>query len=102
MGTSLLLVSTASRWYGTARIPRGLAKAGFDVALLTPRNSLVEKSRFIALIDGSVSWVKFANMYYLHSWTGDSTRKGYFYQLDIDPLLQPRLTGLTPKAQGDL
>src|SRR3954462_4837682 len=49
MGTSLLLVATASRWYGTARIPRGLAKAGFDVALLTPRNSLVEKSRSIAM-----------------------------------------------------
>ena len=56
----------------------------------------------VALVDGSVSWVKFEKMYYLHSWTGDSTRKAYWYQSDIDPLLQPRLTGLTPKAQGDL
>lgn len=56
----------------------------------------------IALVDGSVSWVKFEKMYYLHSWTGDSARKAYFYQADVDPLLQPRLTGLTPKAQGDL
>jgi prepilin-type N-terminal cleavage/methylation domain-containing protein len=56
----------------------------------------------VALADGSVSFIKFEKMYYLHSWTGDATRKAYFYQSDIDPLLQPRLTGLTPKAQGDL
>jgi predicted ATP-grasp superfamily ATP-dependent carboligase len=48
--TSVLLVATATRWLGTARIPRGLAKAGFTVALLTPRNSLAEKSGFIAKI----------------------------------------------------
>jgi glutathione synthase/RimK-type ligase-like ATP-grasp enzyme len=48
--TSVLLVATATRWLGTARIPRGLAKAGFTVALLTPRQSLAEKSRFIAKI----------------------------------------------------
>jgi predicted ATP-grasp superfamily ATP-dependent carboligase len=48
--TSVLLVATATRWLGTARIPRGLAKAGFTVSLLTPRNSLAEKSRFIAKI----------------------------------------------------
>ena len=47
---TVLLVSTATRWIGTARVPRGLAKAGFDVALLTPRNSLAEKSRFVARI----------------------------------------------------
>src|SRR4051794_36905126 len=32
----VLLVSTATRWYGTARTPRALAKAGFEVTLLTP------------------------------------------------------------------
>jgi hypothetical protein len=47
---SVLLVATATRWLGTARIPRGLAKAGFTVSLLTPRNSLAEKSHFIAKI----------------------------------------------------
>jgi glutathione synthase/RimK-type ligase-like ATP-grasp enzyme len=47
---TVLLVSTSTRWIGTARIPRGLARAGFDVALLTPRNSLAEKSRFVARI----------------------------------------------------
>ena len=47
---SVLLVSTATTWLGTARIPRALAKAGFTVALLTPRNSLAEASRFIEKI----------------------------------------------------
>jgi predicted ATP-grasp superfamily ATP-dependent carboligase len=40
----VLLVATATRWLGTARIPRPLAAAGFDVVLLTPRGSLAEKS----------------------------------------------------------
>ena len=39
-----LLVSTATRWTGTARIPAALADAGFSVALLTPRNSLAERA----------------------------------------------------------
>ena len=46
----VLLVSTATRWYGTARTPRALAKAGFEVTLLTPRNSLAEASRFVARV----------------------------------------------------
>jgi predicted ATP-grasp superfamily ATP-dependent carboligase len=48
MAASILLVATATRWFGTARMPRALAKAGFDVALLTPRNSLAEHSRYVA------------------------------------------------------
>ena len=47
-GTSALLVSTATQWYGAARMSRCLAKAGFTVSLLTPRNSPAEKSRFIS------------------------------------------------------
>ena len=47
---SVLLVSTATRWYGTARVPRALAKAGFDVTLLTPRNSLAEHSRHVSRV----------------------------------------------------
>jgi hypothetical protein len=46
--TPLLLVSTATHWIGTARVPRALAKAGFEVALLTPRNALAEKSGFVS------------------------------------------------------
>jgi hypothetical protein len=43
MKIKVLLASTATRWLGTARIPSALAKAGFEVSLLTPRNSLAEK-----------------------------------------------------------
>ncbi|MBK9606510.1 MAG: ATP-grasp domain-containing protein [Betaproteobacteria bacterium] len=50
MTTPILLVCTASRWQGTARIPRSLARAGFEVALLAPRASLAERSRFVAKI----------------------------------------------------
>jgi len=50
MGISVLLVSTATRWYGTARMPRALAHAGFDVSLLAPRGSLAEKSRFVGRV----------------------------------------------------
>ncbi len=46
----LLLVATATRWLGTARIPRPLAAAGFDVVLLTPRDSLAERSAHIRKI----------------------------------------------------
>ena len=59
MTPSILLVATATKWLGTARIPRGLAKAGFAVSLLIPRNSLAEKSRYVARIgflpDGATS-----------------------------------------------
>ncbi|HQR12380.1 MAG TPA: ATP-grasp domain-containing protein, partial [Casimicrobiaceae bacterium] len=50
MNDSVLMVSTASRWLGAARMPRSLAKAGFDVALLAPRGSLAAKSRFVAKV----------------------------------------------------
>ena len=41
----VLLVSTAARWYGAERMPRALAKAGFEVTLLTPRRSLARSVR---------------------------------------------------------
>ena len=50
MTRSVLLVSTATRWFGTARMPRVLARAGFDVALLAPRGSLAAKSRYVSRI----------------------------------------------------
>jgi predicted ATP-grasp superfamily ATP-dependent carboligase len=50
MSTPVLLVSTATRWLGTARIPRYLAKAGFEVSLLAPRDSLAEKSSFVSKV----------------------------------------------------
>jgi len=48
MNRWILLVSTASRWLGTARMPRCLARAGFQVSLLAPRDSLALHSRFVA------------------------------------------------------
>jgi hypothetical protein len=51
MTTSVLLVSTATQYIGTARMPAALAKAGFDVSLLTPKDSLAAKSRFVAQCD---------------------------------------------------
>ena len=42
-----LLVSTGTLWIGTARFPRTMARAGFEVALLTPKGALAEKSRFV-------------------------------------------------------
>lgn len=51
MTTPALLVSTAPRYMGTARIPGALARAGFEVSLLIPHNSLAEKSRFAARVE---------------------------------------------------
>lgn len=50
MATPVLLVLTALRWVGAARMPRALAQAGFEVTLLTPPGSLAEKSAFVAKI----------------------------------------------------
>lgn len=43
----VLLVATATKWPGTARIPRALSRAGFEVSLLAPRGSLAEHSRYV-------------------------------------------------------
>ena len=48
MPTPILLVATTTASFGTARIPRALARAGFEVSLLTPRGALAEKSRYVA------------------------------------------------------
>ncbi len=50
MSTPILLVATATQWLGAARIPRPLVEAGFEVALLAPKNSLAEKSRFVGRV----------------------------------------------------
>ena len=46
----MLLVATATQWLGAARMPRWLARAGFDVSVLIPKGSLAEKSRFVSRI----------------------------------------------------
>jgi glutathione synthase/RimK-type ligase-like ATP-grasp enzyme len=50
MRPCLLIVLTRTDWLGTARAPRMLARAGFDVALLTPPGSLAEQSDYVARI----------------------------------------------------
>jgi len=47
MNGAVLLVSTATQYIGTARMPAALANAGFEVSLLTPAHSLAAKSRYI-------------------------------------------------------
>ncbi len=46
----VLLVATATKWLAAARMPSALSRAGFEVALLAPRGSLAEKSRYLAKI----------------------------------------------------
>jgi len=48
MNRTVLLLSTATRWLGTARMPRALAMAGFEVVLIAPRGSLALHSRFVS------------------------------------------------------
>lgn len=50
MPVPCLIVATGTLWSGAARIPKALAHAGFDVALLAPKDSLAEKSRFVGRI----------------------------------------------------
>jgi predicted ATP-grasp superfamily ATP-dependent carboligase len=49
-GKSVLLVATATKWLAAARMPSALRRAGFEVALLAPRGSLAERSRYVAKI----------------------------------------------------
>ncbi len=63
MAPTVLLVATATKWLGTARIPRDLAHAGWSVSLLAPKGSLAERSRYLRQIghlpDGAtpLQWV---------------------------------------------
>ena len=50
MSASVLLLSAATHWFAQARMPRCLARAGFEVSLLAPGGSLAAKSRFVKKI----------------------------------------------------
>ncbi len=62
------------------------------------RTSKLPKGGSQLLIDGSASWVRFEQMYFLHSWN-TTTRIAYFYQdpTDFDPTLLARLPSLTAR-----
>ena len=48
MGIPILLAATATQWASPARLPYELGRAGFDVALVAPKEALVAQSRFVA------------------------------------------------------
>jgi predicted ATP-grasp superfamily ATP-dependent carboligase len=48
--TPVLLVATSTKWLGTARMPRSLTRAGFEVSLLAPKGTLAEHSRFVTRV----------------------------------------------------
>ena len=60
-------------------------------------NSLLPVGGNEVFADGSARWVKFAQMYYLTTWTTDGSRIYYFYQDDLPPQIQPFLAGLKAK-----
>ncbi len=47
LSTPILLVATATRWLAAARMPKPLSRAGCEVTLLAPGDSLAEHSRYI-------------------------------------------------------
>jgi prepilin-type N-terminal cleavage/methylation domain-containing protein len=47
-------------------------------------------------VDGSARWIKFKQMYFLHSWDPGS-RVSYMFQEDVDPKLEPKLASLAAK-----
>jgi hypothetical protein len=50
MALPVLLVATDARGFEATRIPRALAKAGFEVTLLAPHGSVAERSGYVARV----------------------------------------------------
>lgn len=48
-------------------------------------------------MDGSVTWVKFLKMYFLHSWNTSGARDAYFFQEDVGKISQAQLERLRAK-----
>ena len=50
-----------------------------------------------SFMDGSVRWIKFDRMLFIHSWAADGTRDAYFFQEDLGEKLEPKRDLLRPK-----
>jgi prepilin-type N-terminal cleavage/methylation domain-containing protein len=48
-------------------------------------------------MDGSVSWVSFSRMLFIHSWNPGGSRDAYFYQEDLGDELQLKIDLLKPR-----
>jgi prepilin-type N-terminal cleavage/methylation domain-containing protein len=48
-------------------------------------------------MDGSVRWIKYNQMLFIHSWTADGSRDAYFFQEDLGERLEARKNLLAPK-----
>ena len=65
----------------------GRATAYADMPSHKLNNSILPEGGNQLYADGSVSWANFYDMYYLHSWSGGSTRMFYFYQEDLGSIV---------------
>ncbi len=60
------------------------------------RNGLPEGGNHLYM-DGSVTWVNFLKMYFLHSWNTSGARDAYFFQEDVGEISQAQLERLRAK-----
>lgn len=65
----------------------GRSTAYADMPSHKLKNSILPDGGNQLYADGSVSWVNFYDMLYLHSWSGGPTRIFYFYQKDMGSIV---------------
>jgi len=118
MTRNVLLVSTASQWLGTARMPRAFANAGFAVTLIAPRDSLAAKSRHVSRVAYLSPTATPMEWLLLLVQTIDSVSPDMLVPCDemavrllftlvlappsgIEPVLQARLVDIIKRSMGD-